>query len=99
MTSKCEFLKPDVKMTTLQHHERIDGSGYPNKIKHISKTAQIVGLIDCYESLRRDDRPYKYAFDSMKALIVLESEVKAGKFSRELFERFAKVLRDIFSCS
>ena len=42
--------------------------GYPNKIKRISKSAQLVDLIDCNESLTKDDRPYRKALDSLKAL-------------------------------
>jgi HD-GYP domain-containing protein (c-di-GMP phosphodiesterase class II) len=75
-------------MTALQHHERIDGSGYPNKLKCISKTAQIVGLIDCYESLTKDDRPYRNALDSFKALTILKKEVEVGKFNKKILEKF-----------
>ncbi len=89
LTNKCKFSSPDVKMTALQHHERIDGSGYPNNLKRITKTAQIVGLIDSYESLTKDDRPYRNALDSLKALTILKSEVEAGKFNRKIFEKFA----------
>ena len=88
LTSKCHFPNPDVKMTALQHHERIDGSGYPNKLKRISKTAQIVGLIDCYESLTKDDRPYRDAVDSLKAITILKNEIEAGKYNRKIFEKF-----------
>ena len=89
LINKCKFSSPDVKLTALQHHERIDGSGYPNNLKRISKTAQIVGLIDCYESLTQDERPYRNALDSLKALTMLKNEVEAGKFNRKLFEKFA----------
>ena len=89
LINKCKFSSPDVKFTALQHHERIDGSGYPNNLKRIPKTAQIVGLIDCYESLTQDDRPYRNALDSLKALTILKNEVEAGKFNRKLFEKFA----------
>jgi len=89
ITNKCKFSSPDVKLTALQHHERIDGSGYPNNLKRISKTAQLVGLIDSYESLTKDDRPYRNALDSLKALTILKNEVEAGKFNRKLFGKFA----------
>lgn len=89
LTSKCKFSNPDVKLTALQHHERIDGSGYPNKLKRISKTAQIVGLIDCYESLTQDDRPYRNALDSLRAVALLKNEVEIGKFNRKIFQKLA----------
>ena len=93
LTSKCKFSHPDVKMTALQHHERTDGSGYPKKLTRISKTAQIVGLIDCYESLTKDDRAYRNALDSLRALSLLKKEVEAGKFNRKIFDRFVYSLR------
>jgi HD-GYP domain-containing protein (c-di-GMP phosphodiesterase class II) len=45
---------PDIPMTVIsmvaQHHERIDGSGYPNQLREsqIGLTSQIAGLIDTY---------------------------------------------------
>ena len=89
LINKCKFSSPDVKLTALQHHERIDGSGYPNNQKRISKTAQLVGLIDCYESLTKDDRPYRNSLDSLKALTTLKNEVEAGKFNIKVFKKFA----------
>lgn len=43
----------DVAVSTvaLEHHERIDGSGYPTGQRRITSYAQLIGLIDCYESL------------------------------------------------
>ena len=92
IVDKCNFASPEVKLTALQHHERADGSGYPNKLKQISKTAQIVGIFDCYESLTLDDRPYRSALDSLKALNIIKTEVEAGKFNRKLFKKFVYTL-------
>ncbi len=89
LLGKCKFSNPDVKNTALQHHERIDGSGYPKKLRRISNTAQIVGLMDSYESLTRDDRPYRNSLEPMKALMILKNEVVAGKLNRKIFEKFA----------
>lgn len=86
---KCKFANPDIKITALQHHERIDGSGYPNELRRISRIAQIVGIIDCYEALTNDERPYRSAMDSLKALTVLKDDTEAGKFSKKIFEKFA----------
>ncbi|PXV84913.1 putative nucleotidyltransferase with HDIG domain [Lachnotalea glycerini] len=42
-----------VIMTALMHHERCDGSGYPNKLKsnHIDEFAKIVAIADSYEAM------------------------------------------------
>jgi HD-GYP domain-containing protein (c-di-GMP phosphodiesterase class II) len=34
----------------LEHHEKLDGSGYPKGVQHISFVGQLLGVIDCYES-------------------------------------------------
>ena len=86
--SRCKFTNQDIKICALQHHEKIDGSGYPNGLKHISEIAQIIGIIDCYEALTNDDRPYRSAMDPFKALTILKDDVNAGKFNRKIFEKF-----------
>jgi putative nucleotidyltransferase with HDIG domain len=86
--SSCKFANSDIKLSALQHHEKIDGSGYPRRLNRISKTAQIVGLVDCYEALTSDDRPYRNAMDPFKALTVIKDEVIAGKFNKRIFEKF-----------
>lgn len=84
----CKFSNPDIKLSALQHHEKIDGSGYPMGLDHISKIPQIVGLIDCYEALTNDDRPYRSAMEPFKALTIIKDDVVGGKFSRRIFEKF-----------
>ncbi len=44
-----------------EHHEKLDGSGYPYGINDISHDGQILGLIDCYEALTNEDRLYRRA--------------------------------------
>jgi len=61
---------PDiVKKVTLQHHERVNGSGYPKGIKgeDIHEYAQIIGLVDHYESLTHP-RPYRESISSHQAI-------------------------------
>jgi putative nucleotidyltransferase with HDIG domain len=87
--STCKFPSEAIKLTALQHHEKLDGSGYPKRTKDISKIAKIIGLIDCYEALTNDDRPYRDAMAPLRALTLLKDDVVAGKFSRRIFEKFA----------
>jgi putative nucleotidyltransferase with HDIG domain len=90
--SRCKFANPDIKLCALQHHEKIDGSGYPNGLKHTSEIAQTIGIIDCYEALTNDDRPYRSAMDPFKALTIIKDDVTAGKFNRRIFEKFCNSL-------
>jgi HD-GYP domain-containing protein (c-di-GMP phosphodiesterase class II) len=87
--SRCNFRYKEIATTALQHHEKLDGSGYPYGITNIEQTAQIVGFIDCYEALTNDDRPYRNAMSPLKTLKLIKQDVQSDKFSRNIFETFA----------
>jgi HD-GYP domain-containing protein (c-di-GMP phosphodiesterase class II) len=72
----------------LEHHEKLDGSGYPNRLKKISFAGQLIGIIDCYEALTNEDRPYRRAKNPLDTLKLIKEDVENGKFNRELFEKF-----------
>ena len=76
------------------HHEKLDGSGYPAGTKDISELGQILGIIDCYEAITNDDRPYRSAMLPINALKLLKDEVDLGRFNRDIFEKFAYSLTD-----
>jgi HD-GYP domain-containing protein (c-di-GMP phosphodiesterase class II) len=88
----CQFGTEEVKNVALDHHEKLDGSGYPNGKRVISESAQLIGFIDCYESLTNDDRPYRKAMDPFNALLLIKSDVDSGKFNRDIFEKFTTAL-------
>jgi putative nucleotidyltransferase with HDIG domain len=89
----CKFSNPEIKLTALQHHEKLDGSGYPLRTCNITELAQIVSIIDCYEALTNDDRLYRKSMTPLHALEVIQSEiVDTGKFSKEYFKNFAHLL-------
>jgi putative nucleotidyltransferase with HDIG domain len=59
----------DIARIVLQHHERIDGSGYPQALKgeNILLEARIIGLADIVEAMA-SHRPYRPALGIDKAL-------------------------------
>jgi putative nucleotidyltransferase with HDIG domain len=96
--STCKFTNSEIKTTALEHHEKMDGSGYPDRKANISEFAQIVGIVDCYEALTNDERVYRKAVDPLDALKTIQTEiVDAGKFSRSIFKDFARSLLKIYS--
>ena len=72
-----------------EHHEKIDGSGYPFGVTDVSYVGQIVGLVDCYEALTSDERAYRKPMSPLDTLTLLKGDMLAGKFSAELFQQFA----------
>lgn len=78
----------------LEHHEKIDGTGYPRGIKKISECGRILGIIDCYEAITNDERPYRSAMLPIKALTLLKGDVDKGQFDKDIFRDFAYSLVD-----
>ena len=72
----------------MEHHEKLDKSGYPNGKGNMSDISQIIGIIDCYEALTNDDRPYRSAMAPYDALNIIKKDVVEGKFRKEVFEKF-----------
>jgi len=66
---KCIDFSYPVAQIILQHHERIDGSGYPNQLSEtdISIEAKIIGVADVVEAMS-SHRPYRPALGTDKAL-------------------------------
>ncbi len=81
-------LDDDIAAGALEHHEKLDGSGYPKGLKKISFPGQLIGIVDCYEALTNEERPYRRAQNPLGTLRRLKAEVEAGKFSRRIFEKF-----------
>jgi len=68
-----------------QHHERLDGSGYPAGLKgdEIPLITRILMIVDIYDAVTME-RHYKPALPRAKALLVLEDEAEQGKLDRHL---------------
>lgn len=68
----------------LQHHERLDGSGYPRRLsgEEIHEYAQLVMIADVFDALT-SDRPYRKAYTVVQALDHIKS--LAGKLFEKKF--------------
>ncbi len=75
------------------HHEKLDGSGYPDGLKGsaIPLTARILSTVDIYDALTTD-RPYRKAFSREQAIATLHDEVKRGWWDPDLIQEFEAVL-------
>jgi len=72
------------------HHEKLDGSGYPNRLTNdeIPIEAKMMTIADIYDALTAWDRPYKRAVPMEKALQILQWEVDDGKIDADLYQIF-----------
>jgi len=72
------------------HHEKIDGSGYPWRLRgsEIPLGGQILALVDIFEALTARDRPYKPALPIERAISIIQEEVDRGRLNPNLWRLF-----------
>jgi HD-GYP domain-containing protein (c-di-GMP phosphodiesterase class II) len=72
------------------HHEKIDGSGYPWKLKgdEVPLGGQILAIVDIFEALTAKDRPYKPAIPIDKAIAIVQEEVNRGALNAKIWKLF-----------
>jgi putative nucleotidyltransferase with HDIG domain len=89
--SRQEKVSDIVLDVCLNHHERIDGKGYPSRLsgKSISLYARLAAICDVYDAVT-SVRPYKKAWPPAEALKwMLQNE---GQFDRRLLKKFVLCL-------
>jgi cyclic di-GMP phosphodiesterase len=76
------------------HHEKFDGSGYPDGLrgKDIPVTARVLQIVDVYDALTTI-RPYKPAFSITDALQTMKQEVARGWWDARIFAEFEQLVR------
>ena len=82
-----------VRPIVRHHHERLDGSGYPDGLRgsEVPLLAHVVSIVDVYDALTTP-RPYRLALSHASAIAELRREVTCGRMSRDLVEMFIAVL-------
>jgi putative two-component system response regulator len=85
-----ELVRPIMR----HHHEKWDGSGYPDRLKgeEIPLGARIISVVDVYDALHTD-RPYKPALPHTDAVSLLMRETDAGYWDPKVVDTFLEILR------
>jgi HD-GYP domain-containing protein (c-di-GMP phosphodiesterase class II) len=74
------------------HHEKLDGSGYPDgrRKEDLSLQSRILALADIFEALTAKDRPYKKGKTLREALDIMKFMVKDQHIDADLFDLFVQ---------
>lgn len=90
MLVACGDVGEQVLDACLHHHEKMDGTGYPHRLRGeaISRIARMTALCDVYDAVT-SDRPYKKAWDPAEAVRRM-AEWSGSHFDKSLFQAFVK---------
>ncbi len=90
--NKINFTKnlKNVPLYACCHHEKLDGSGYPDKrtSKNIPIQSKIIAIADIFEALISQERKYKPAMPIEKAIQIIKSDAENNKLDPEIVKTF-----------
>jgi putative two-component system response regulator len=78
------------------HHERFDGSGYPDGLRgeQIPLIARVFQVVDVYDALRFD-RCYRKALSKERAIEIMKRETDLGYWDRRIFSEFLTMIDEV----
>ena len=92
MLDKMHFkgIYKEVPFWSGSHHEFLNGMGYPNKLTadELPDESRLLTIIDVYDALTAEDRPYKPPMPPEKAFEILKSMRDDGQIDGELLNKF-----------
>ena len=92
MLEKMNFkgIYKDVPFWSGSHHEFLNGKGYPKGIteKELPRETRLLTIIDVYDALTAEDRPYKPPMPPEKAFGILENMREDGQIDGEILALF-----------
>ncbi|MBZ9689653.1 HD-GYP domain-containing protein [Clostridium estertheticum] len=88
----CLDISAPARIVALQHHEKMDGRGYPDNVKNksINRFARIVAIADVYDALT-SDRPYRKAMSPNDAVEYILAHGDT-QFDYEMVKAFSKAV-------
>jgi HD-GYP domain-containing protein (c-di-GMP phosphodiesterase class II) len=75
-----------------EHHETLNGTGYPLKktAEQLGLQSRILAVADIFDALTASDRPYKRAYSAERAYEILRDEASRGRLDGRLVEAFIR---------
>lgn len=94
LLQEVKQMTKELKMIVLQHHEKMNGKGYPMGIRgeDIHVYGRICAIADIFDALT-SKRPYKNQMPSFVALKLMRDEMVPHHINKELFEKFIPLFK------
>lgn len=75
------------------HHEKLNGQGYPEGLTNLSEEEQIIAISDVYVALV-EDRPYRKGMSHQEAMNILKNMANRGDFDYRLLSKFNTIITE-----
>ena len=89
LISRILKIPPVVQFVAYQHHERINGLGYPHGKNTLHNYAKIVQIADIYDALI-SKRPHREAYSPFKAMEIISNMVNIRMIEMDIFKAFVE---------
>ncbi|MCG8616928.1 MAG: HD domain-containing protein [Desulfobacterales bacterium] len=88
---ESKAMNQEVLAAVLDHHERLDGSGYPQGKTNgsLGEMARVLAIVDVFDALTTK-RAYRRPMKPLTALKQIREEVRARRLDRDIFSKFAR---------
>jgi HD-GYP domain-containing protein (c-di-GMP phosphodiesterase class II) len=95
LLQEAKEMTKELKLIVLQHHEKINGEGYPDGLKgeDIHIYGRICAIADVFDALT-SKRPYKNVMSSFEALKIMRDNMVPTHLQKELFEKFIMLFKE-----
>jgi HD-GYP domain-containing protein (c-di-GMP phosphodiesterase class II) len=93
LLNETKQINEESRLIVLQHHERVNGTGYPQKMRgnEIHIYGRICSVADVFDALV-SKRPYKKKLEPFQALKVMKDEM-LDHFHTDIFEKFVLLFK------
>ena len=85
-----------VKSVALHHHEKLDGSGYPDGLAgaEVTREARVAAIADVYDALT-SERPYRSGMPHEQALTMMGARMVGDHLDPEYFAGFTRISKHL----
>lgn len=90
-----EFTSERVYKGAIEHHERLDGKGYPYGIKEVSLMGRIIAIADTFDAMT-SNRTYQNALSFKECLDRMEDLANSNLYDKDLFLHFKNVIERVY---